>query len=86
MPPPLGGIHPVAVSGSRKTKMAEPREIKHRVADRGPLIRRLGGLVIAVHRFGRCRARTEDERRWAARVIDALQAALDAAGVQSDWR
>lgn len=59
--------------------MAELREIKNRVADRGPLIRRLGGLVIAVHRFGRCRARSDSERAWTARVIDRLQAALDEA-------
>jgi hypothetical protein len=36
----------------------------------------LAGLLIRTHRFGRLRAQTDDDRRWAARVIDALDVAL----------
>ena len=50
--------------------------IHTRVKGRGALVKRLGGLLIAVHRYGRCRAATADERRWAAVLIDQLNAAL----------
>lgn len=48
-----------------------PRTAKGRPA----LVRRLYGLLLAVHRYGRHRARTPDERRWTARLIDALEQA-----------
>ena len=48
----------------------------HRVKGRPALVRRLRGLLLAVHRFGRCRAATDADRRWTAAVLDALAAAL----------
>jgi hypothetical protein len=53
----------------------------HRVKGRGALVRRLGSLYLATARFARARASSEDERRWAGKVLDALDAALVAAGV-----
>lgn len=47
-----------------------------RVHGRQVLARRLRGLHIAVHRFARCRARSAADHRWAARLVDALAAAL----------
>lgn len=49
----------------------------HRVKGRAALLRRLRGLLIAVHRYGRARATTLDDQRWCARMIDQLTAALD---------
>jgi hypothetical protein len=46
--------------------------IHHRVKGRPVLIRRLGGLLVAVCRFARCRATSRADQRWAARMIDAL--------------
>ncbi len=57
----------------------ERPEVRSRVKGRGALIKRLGGLVIAVHRYGRRRAATADERAWTGRLIDRLQVALDEA-------
>lgn len=50
----------------------DSRRTPSRVTGRAALTRRLRGLLLAVHRFGRCRATTEADRRWAARVIDEL--------------
>lgn len=61
--------------------MVEAAPLKTRVKGRSALVKRLGLLVIAVHRFGQHRAVTDDERRWAARVSDALRVTLIAAGV-----
>ena len=47
-----------------------------RVKGRPVLVRRLRGLLVAVHRFGRCRASTDADVRWTARTLDALTAAL----------
>jgi hypothetical protein len=47
-----------------------------RVKGRPALTRRLRGLILAVHRYGRHRARTPGERIWTARLLDRLQAAL----------
>jgi hypothetical protein len=55
------------------------RSLVTRVKGRPALLRRLCGLLIAVHRFGRQRARTHDEQMWTARMIDALQRAYDEA-------
>ena len=48
----------------------------HRVKGKPVLVRRLRGLLIAVHRFGRCRASTADDVKWAAAMIDALTSAI----------
>jgi hypothetical protein len=44
----------------------------HRVKGRPALLRRLRGLLVAAHRFGRARAVTPDDRLWSARLVDAL--------------
>jgi hypothetical protein len=55
------------------------RRIQTRVSGRAALDKRLRGLLVAVHRFGRARARTREELAWTARTLDALTAALDGA-------
>jgi hypothetical protein len=55
------------------------RSMRTRVKGRPVLLRRLHGLLMAVHRYGRCRASTHDEIMWAARLIDRLQSAFDEA-------
>lgn len=54
----------------------ERLEVKHRIAGKAALVRSTRGLLLRVHRFGRGRARTPGDVRWAARAIDALDAAL----------
>ena len=51
----------------------------HRVKGRPALVRRLRGLVVAVHRYGHCRATTDADRLWTARMLDQLLAALQTA-------
>ena len=51
----------------------------HRVKGRPALVRRLRGLLLAVHRYGRARALTADDRHWCACVLDALTAAVETA-------
>lgn len=60
--------------------------ILHRVRGRAALTRRLGGLLIATHRFARARATTPADRAWAARMLDVLQTALSAANAPDDPR
>lgn len=48
----------------------------HRVKGRPALVRSLRSLLLRVHRFGRARATTADDRVWTARVLDQLLAAL----------
>ena len=55
------------------------RRLASRVKGRAALTRRLRGLLIAVHRYARQRARTVEELRWTARLIDALTVALNVA-------
>ena len=55
------------------------RDIRHRVKGVPALRRRLLGLRRAVGRYGEHRARTHAELSWAARVADALDAAVTAA-------
>lgn len=50
-----------------------------RIKGRPALVRRLRGLLVAVHRYGKGRARTPEEVRWAAKMLDRLQHALDGA-------
>lgn len=50
-----------------------------RIKGRDALTQRLVRLLLAVHRFGRHRARTDVEIQWTARLIDRLQQALDEA-------
>jgi hypothetical protein len=53
------------------------RRTLSRVRGRAALERRLRGLLVSVHRFGRARATTASERQWAAHTIDGLHALLD---------
>lgn len=48
----------------------------HRVKGRPALLRRLRGLLVAAHRFGRHRATSPGERLWAARLVDGLTATV----------
>lgn len=48
----------------------------HRVKGRPALLRRLRGLLVAAHRFGRHRATSPAERLWAARLVDGLTATV----------
>ena len=50
-----------------------------RISGQAALVRRLRLLLLAAHRYGRGRARSPAEVRWAARLIDALTAALEGA-------
>lgn len=50
-----------------------------RVKGKPALVRSLRGLLIRVHRFGRARATSDADRFWTARLIDALEAALEVA-------
>jgi hypothetical protein len=51
-------------------------EVRHRIKGPGPLIKSARSLVLRLHRYGRGRARTPGEVRWAARAIDAVDAAV----------
>ncbi len=51
----------------------------HRIKGRPALPRSLAGLLVRVYRFGLHRATTPGDRKWAARVADAVAAALAAA-------
>jgi len=55
------------------------RSMRTRVKGRPALVRRLTALLVATQRFGVLRASTDDDRRWAAKVIDALVTALGVA-------
>ncbi len=55
--------------------------LPRRVVGRQALERRVRSLLIAVHRFGRCRARTHEELVWTARAVDGLTALLRATPV-----
>lgn len=62
------------------------RQVKHRVKGRPVLERRLRALLIAAHRFARCRATTLDDPRWSAKVIDGLTATLEGLMAGQDKR
>ena len=49
-----------------------------RIKGRAALERRIRGLLIAVHRFGRGRQLTAEDLRWAAKTIDRLTEMLNA--------
>jgi hypothetical protein len=51
-------------------------EVLHRIKGKSTLIRSVRGLLLRVHRYGRGRARTPGDVRWAARALDALDRAL----------
>lgn len=53
-----------------------PGDSPRRVRGRWALERRARGLLIAVHRFGRCRAATREDIAWSATWIDGLTALL----------
>jgi hypothetical protein len=60
-----------------------------RIKGRASLLRRLRALLIAAHRFGRGRAQTPDDLRFAAALIDGLTStlvAVDPAGAPSGVR
>jgi hypothetical protein len=50
------------------------RGFRTRVKGRPALERRLMRLLIAIHRFGRCRAATPADLVWTAKAIDGLTA------------
>ncbi len=54
------------------SRCEKPRATASRIKGRQALVRSLRGLLIRVHRFGRGRARSPEDVRWAARTIDAL--------------
>jgi hypothetical protein len=54
-------------------------QLIHRVKGRPALVRSLRALLLRVHRYGRHRARTADERRWAAVVLDHLTTTVQVA-------
>lgn len=51
-------------------------EVRHRIKGKPALIRSARGLLLRVHRYGRGRAATSADLRWAARAIDALDVAV----------
>ena len=51
----------------------ESRRLPSRVRGRAALVRRLRALLVAVHRFGRARARTRAKVAWAARMIEIAE-------------
>jgi hypothetical protein len=53
------------------------RQMHTRIRGRQALERRIRGLQIAVHRFGRGRSLTAADRQWTARALDALTTLLD---------
>jgi hypothetical protein len=56
------------------------RTLPSRVQGRAALVRRLRGLLVATHRYGRGRARTRADIVWAARMIDGLTVLLEQEG------
>lgn len=52
------------------------RKMRTRVKGRPALVKSLGALLVRVTRFGQHRARTPDDRQWAAAVADAVAQAL----------
>ena len=57
---------------------ADGRRMVTSVRGRPALEKRLRAVLVAVHRFGRCRAATDADRRWTARTLDGLTAVLAA--------
>lgn len=55
------------------------RHLRSRVTGRAAIERSLRSLLIRAHRFGRHRATSPADCRWAAQMIDALTAATFAA-------
>ena len=58
---------------------AADRPTASRIKGRPALVKRLRLLLIAVHRYGRGRARRAEDLAWSARVIDSLTTALETA-------
>jgi hypothetical protein len=54
------------------------RRLPRRITGRRALEQRLQRLILAVHRFGRVRARSQADVIWAARTIDTLATLLPA--------
>lgn len=61
--------------------MREPLSLRtpSRIKGRPALVRRLRGLLLAVHRYSRHRASSHGDQWWSARTIDALTVALSVA-------
>jgi hypothetical protein len=55
------------------------RDVRQRVEGRPELEKRIRAVLVAVHRFGRCRAATDADRGWTARMIDTLTDAITTA-------
>lgn len=56
-----------------------PRGLASRIRGKDSICRRLRALLIAIHRYGRVRARTRDDLEWAGHVIARLEAVLETA-------
>jgi hypothetical protein len=56
---------------------ADGRRMRTRVKGIPALEKRARALLLAVHRYGRCRAATRAEVLWTARAIDSLTALLE---------
>jgi hypothetical protein len=52
------------------------RPIASRIQGRTRIAKRLRSLLLAVHRYGRCRASRTADYRWTASVLDALYSTL----------
>jgi hypothetical protein len=64
------------LTGIVETRRADVPTRRSRIAGPGALLRSLRGLLRRVERFGVHWARTDDERRWAARLADGLEVLL----------
>jgi hypothetical protein len=64
------------------------RPVASRIKGKAALMKRARGLLLAVHRYGRGRARDVEDIRWAAVFLDGLTSTLSAAerDVSSDAR
>ena len=52
--------------------------VPSRIKGRPSLLRRLRALLVAAHRYGRHRAVSRDDQRFAARLVDGLTVTLRA--------
>ena len=57
----------------------DSRRCPSRVKGRPAIVKSLRALLLRTHRFGRHRARTADDIRWAGALVAALTSALAAA-------
>jgi hypothetical protein len=58
--------------------------VASRVKGRPAILKSLRLLLIRVHRFGTLRARSEQDKAWAARTLDALEGTLKVATTERE--